>query len=260
MRILAVEDEPVLLRQLTRRIREALPESEILAFDNADDALAALPSGVIHIAFLDIEIGNMTGVDLAKCVKAAYPRCDIVFTTGYSEYAPKAFELGASDYLMKPVTAEKIEHALSQLRHTGLKENTKQGLYIQCFGFFEVYYDGEPVVAFTKRSKELLAYLIHKAGVLCPVTEIRNAIFRDSTDSYIRVAKKDLIKSFSDIGEEDILIRGWGVLGIERKKVRCDYFDYLDGKPGALNLFQGAYMSQYDWAQGYNLLKVRKNV
>ena len=45
MRIIAVEDEPVLLRQLTRRIREALPESEIMAFDNADDALAALPSG-----------------------------------------------------------------------------------------------------------------------------------------------------------------------------------------------------------------------
>ena len=259
MRILAVEDEPVLLRQLTRRIREALPESEILAFDNADDALAALPSGVIHIAFLDIEIGNMTGVDLAKRVKAAYPGCDIVFTTGYSEYAPKAFELGASDYLMKPVTAEKIEHALSQLRHTGLKENTGQGLFIQCFGNFEVYYDGEPVVSFTKRSKELLAYLIHKAGVLCPVTEIRNAIFRDSTDSYIRVAKKDLIRTFSDIGVEDILIRGWGVLGIDRRKVRCDYFDYLDKKPGALNLYQGAYMSQYDWAQGHNLFKVGKN-
>ena len=54
MRILVVEDEPILLRQLTRRVQEALPEAEIVAFDNADDALAALPSGVINIAFLDI--------------------------------------------------------------------------------------------------------------------------------------------------------------------------------------------------------------
>ena len=41
--------------------------------------------------------------------------------------------------------------------------------------------------------------------------------------------------------------------GENRKKVRCDYFDYLDGKPGALNLYHGVYMSQYDWAQGHNL-------
>ncbi len=258
MRILVVEDEPILLRQLTRRVQEALPEAEIVAFDNAEDAIAALPSGVINIAFLDIAIGTVTGVDLARHVKTAYPGCDIVFTTGYSEYAHKAFELGASDYLMKPVTVEKIEHALSQLRHTVLKENIGNGLYIQCFGDFEVFYNREPVVSFTKRSKELLAYLINKAGVICPVTEICNVIFRDSSDSYIRVAKKDLLKTLSDIGEADILIQGWGVLGIDRKKVRCDYFDYLDGKPGAVNLYYGAYMSQYDWAQVHNLLKTDK--
>ena len=255
MRILVVEDEPILLRQLTRRVQEALPEAEIVAFDNAEDAIAALPSGVINISFLDIAIGTVTGVDLARCVKTAYPRCDIVFTTGYSEYAHKAFELGASDYLMKPVTVEKIEHALSQLRHTVLKENIGNGLFIQCFGDFEVFYNREPVVSFTKRSKELLAYLINKAGVICPVTEICNVIFRDSSDSYIRVAKKNLIKTLSDIGEEDILIQGWGVLGIDREKVQCDYFDYLDGKPGALNLYHGVYMSQYDWAYGNSLSK-----
>ena len=159
---------------------------------------------------------------------------------------------------MKPVTAGKIGHALSQLRYTDLREDMGQGLFIRCFGDFEVYYDGEPVRSFTKRSKELLAYLTDKAGVLCPVTEICNAIFRDSSDSYIRVAKKDLIKTFSDLGAEDILTKGWGVLGIDRKKVRCDYFDYLDGKPGAMNLYHGAYMSQYDWAQGNNLLKTGK--
>ena len=118
MRVLVVEDEPVLLRQLTRRIWEALLESEIEAYDNAEDALSVLKNGGFDIAFLDIAIGSMTGVDLAKRIKAGCPGCDIIFCTGYSEYAPKAFELGASDYLIKPVTAKKIEHALSQLRYT----------------------------------------------------------------------------------------------------------------------------------------------
>lgn len=250
MRVLAVEDEVILLGQLTNRIREALPESEIVSFDNADDALDALAQEVVDIAFLDIAIGHMTGVELAKRIKAVCPLCDIVFCTGYSEYAPQAFELGASDYLMKPVTPEKIGHALSQLRHASINKDIKQGLYIRCFGDFEVFYDGEPVDTFTKRSKELLAYLVNKEGILCPTSEICNMIFRGSSDSYLRVAKKDLKAILRDIGKGDVLVSGWGVLGINRKEVRCDYFDYLDGKPGALNLYKGAYMSQYEWARG----------
>ena len=125
----------------------------------------------------------------------------------------------------------------------------EQGLYIRCFGEFEVFYDGEPIISFTKRSKELLAYLIDKAGAVCTSSDICDSIFRGSADSYIRVVKKDLIKVLSDIGEEDILIKGWGNLGINKSKVRCDYFDYLDGKPMALNRYKGAYMQQYPWAE-----------
>ncbi|MBQ8093240.1 MAG: response regulator [Clostridia bacterium] len=259
MKVLAVEDEPILLRQLTNRIHEALPESEILAFDNANDALNVLIQNVINIAFLDIEIGDMKGVELAKRIKAVYPKCDIVFTTGYSDYAPQAFELGASDYLMKPVTAQKIEHALSQLRHTDISKENVQGLYIQCFGTFEVFFDGKPVISLTKRAKELLAYLINKAGAVCSSSEITSAIFRGNTDSYLRVVKKDLVKALENIGQEDILIKSWGVLGINRNKVRCDYFNYLDGKPEAVNLYNGVYMSQYDWARDNSLLNISKS-
>ena len=137
MRVLAVEDEAILLKHLTNRIREALPEAEILAFDNSEDALAALPKKKTDIAFLDIAIGDMNGVDLAKRIKAAHPACDIVFCTGYSEYATQAFDLGASDYLLKPITKEKIEHALSLLRQTDVRHVLTQGLYIRCFGKFK---------------------------------------------------------------------------------------------------------------------------
>ena len=249
MKVLAVEDEVILLKHLTNRIHDALPEAEILAFDNTDDVLDILPETEADIAFLDIAIGEMNGVDLAKRIKAVHPCCDIVFCTGYSDYATQAFELGASDYLMKPITKEKIEHALSLLRQTNLSKITEQGLYIRCFGEFEVFYDGEPIISFTKRSKELLAYLIDKAGAVCTSSDICDSIFRGSADSYIRVVKKDLIKVLSDIGEEDILIKGWGNLGINKSKVRCDYFDYLDGNPLALNRYKGAYMQQYPWAE-----------
>ncbi len=249
MRILAVEDEVTLLKRLSNRIHEALPDAEILAFDNTDDALAVLPDKEINIAFLDIEIDNMNGIDLAKRVKAVCPACDIVFCTGYGDYAVQAFDLGASDYLMKPITKEKMEHALSQLRQTNVNTVTEHGLYIRCFGEFEVFLHGEPVTSFTKRSKELLAYLVDKSGAVCSSADINNTIFRTNSDSYFRVVKKDLIETLSGIGQEDILIKDWGKLGINRKKVRCDYFDYLDGDPRALNQYKGVYMSQYEWAK-----------
>ncbi len=249
MRILAVEDEAIQLKHLTNHIHEAAPGAEILAFDNPEDALASLSERKPDIAFLDIEIGDMNGVDLAKRINAAYPGCDIVFCTGYSDYAAQAFDLGASDYLMKPITKEKIQHALSLLRHTNANMIRGQGIYIRCFGEFEFFYNGEPVTSFTKRAKELLAYLVDKDGALCNSSDISNTVFQGSSDSYYRVVKRDLLKILSEIGQEDILIRGWGKLGINRDKVRCDYFDYLDGDPQALNQYKGAYMQQYQWAQ-----------
>ena len=249
MRILAVEDEVILLKHLTNRIHEALPEAEILSCDNPDDALASLSGKKINIAFLDIAIGGMNGVDLAKRIKAAYPSCDIVFCTGYSDYATQAFDLGASDYLMKPITKEKIEHALSMLRHGKAHRIAEQGLYIRCFGEFEVFYHGEPLTTFTKRSKELFAYLIDKGGAACASSDINSILFKGSSDSYFRVVKKDLIRILTEIGQEDILILGWGKLGVHREKIRCDYYDYLDGNPGALNQYKGIYMSQYPWAR-----------
>lgn len=253
MKVLIVEDEVILLKQLNSLIREALPEAKLLPFDNPGDALAALAKEELDIAFLDIAVGEMNGVDLARRIKARCPQCDIVFCTGYSDYAVQAFDLGASDYLMKPVTKEKLAHALSRLRHTMIRKIPEQGLFIRCFGDFEVFYQGKPVVSFTKRSKELLAYLVDKAGAVCASADISSSLFPNSSDSYLRVVKRDLIKTLSEMGEEDILIAGWGKLGINREKVRCDYYEYLDGTPGAVNQYHGVYMRQYPWAQAAQL-------
>lgn len=249
MRIITVEDEYTLLKHLTKRVREALPEADVLAFDNPDDALVSLDQGHPDIAFLDIEIGDMNGIELAKKIKSVHPECDIVFCTGYSSYATQAFDLGASDYLMKPITKEKIEHALSFLRHNAILKIPEDDLYIRCFGEFEVFYNGKPVASFTKRAKELLAFLVDRAGALCPSSEIKDIVFYSNADSYMRVAKKDLEKTLEELGADDILIKSWGRLGVKKEKIKCDYFEYLDGNPGVLNLYKGAYMLQYDWAK-----------
>ena len=258
MRIFAVEDEPTILKNLAKHIREVLPDAEIFAFQDAEDAVAALTQGAVDIAFLDIELGDMNGVELAKRIKADCPLCNIVFCTGYSSYATQAFDLGASDYLMKPITNKKLEHALTQLRHARKPVMPKGQLYIRCFGQFEVFYNGEPLLSLTKRAKELFAYLVDQAGAVSSAADIISTLFPNNAESYFRVAKRDLERALAEIVQGDILVKSWGKLGIRRDNLLCDYYEYLAGNPDALNLYRGAYMLQYDWAQA-TLLRMRKN-
>lgn len=112
MRILCVDDEPLMLQMLEMAVKEAKPDADITAFDDQDELLEDAKSGGCDIAFLDIHMRGMNGVELAKELKAVNPKMNIIFVTGFSEYAGDAMSLHASGYIMKPVTAEKIKRSL----------------------------------------------------------------------------------------------------------------------------------------------------
>ena len=65
----------------------------------------------------------------------------------------------------------------------------------------------------------------------------------------LRNLTADLRLVLSEIGQSDILIRGSGIMAVDRGKVDCDYFRMLDGDITAVNAFRGEYMTQYPWAQ-----------
>lgn len=113
LRVLVAEDEPFNLKRLSRLLREAgcevVAELEdgpsVLAWLSRDEAVDAL--------FLDIQMPGLTGLD----VSADLPRpCPVVFVTAYAEHAVRAFEQAAVDYLLKPVTAERLAATLQRLR------------------------------------------------------------------------------------------------------------------------------------------------
>lgn len=249
MKVFAVDDEQLLLNRLVKTIAKCLPDAEVCAFSASEDVIAALDGSPADIAFLDIELGDISGIELAKKIKAAYPFCNIVFCTGYKTHAIEAFDLGACDYLVKPINEEKLRHSLSQLRYITEIEVPKGKLFVRCFGEFEVFFDGMPLKTLTKKAKELFAFLIDKAGALCSTSDINDALFFDKTDSYYRVAKSDLEKALDEIGAGDLLIKEWSKSGIDKNKVFCDYYEYLSGNPSTVNLYKGAYMSQYVWAK-----------
>lgn len=118
MRILAADDEALAREMLTEAIREALPDAEIFDFAKPSQLLEfALENPPCEIAFLDIHMRGMNGVELAKKLKDINPKLNIIFVTGFDQYTGDAMKLHASGYIMKPVTKEKVEAELAELRH-----------------------------------------------------------------------------------------------------------------------------------------------
>jgi DNA-binding LytR/AlgR family response regulator len=111
---LIAEDEPLLREQLKRRLRDAWPELEIVAeAGTGGDALAAFEARPVDVAFLDIRMPVMSGLDVAREIAG---RAHVVFVTAYDEYAIAAFDEGAVDYLLKPASPERIEKVAARLK------------------------------------------------------------------------------------------------------------------------------------------------
>lgn len=113
LRVLVAEDEPYNRKRLVRLLREA--QCEVVA--EMEDGPAALEwlekGGEADALFLDIQMPGLTGLDVAEDLPHPVP---VVFVTAYAEHAVRAFEQDAADYLLKPVTAERLEKTLQRLR------------------------------------------------------------------------------------------------------------------------------------------------
>jgi len=110
---LVAEDEPMLREQLKARLAEAWPELAIVEAENGEQALAVVDERNPDVAFLDIRMPLVSGLDVAHAIAG---RCHVVFVTAYDEYAVAAFDEGAVDYLLKPVTAERIAKVTARVK------------------------------------------------------------------------------------------------------------------------------------------------
>lgn len=255
MRIMTVDNEKPALEGMTRTISKAVPEAQTVSFRDPKEALDYGKKEKVDIAFLDINMHPINGVELAKQLKKTNPNINIIFTTGYSEYTADAMKMHASGYIMKPVTMEKVKKELEDLRYP-LEETKKPKLYAQTFGNFEVFANGEPIhFAYTK-TRELLAYLIDRKGALCTNGEIMAILWEDDASerhtSYLKNLRKDLGTTLESLGCADVLIRRRGMIGIVPSMIGCDYYDYLAGKQEARMSYTGEYMSQYSWSEFTN--------
>ena len=254
MHILATDDEQSALNILIGAIQEAVPLATVHGFRNPLEALEFMKETPCEVAFLDIQMREMSGIVLARKLKELYPKLNIIFVTGYSQYANEAFALHASGYVYKPVTADKIVVEMENLRTPVKWKET--GICVNTFGNFELIVNGEEVSFGREKSKEMLAYLVDKRGKSANRKEIAEVLFERedysrTTQNYLSKIVKELVTSLERVGAEKMLKRGVNSYSVDVDAFSCDLYDYEKEKatPHELNRFQGEYMKQYSWAE-----------
>ena len=252
MKILLADDEISALQLLQEEVKEILPDAEMAGFQMPSRAMEYAEQNKIDVAFLDVEMPGMNGLELARKLKRTNANINIIFVTAYDEYGLEAMKLRASGYLQKPVSGKEIKEELEQLRYP--VEQKHSGIFVRTFGQFDLFLDGKPVTFHRLKSKEVLAYLTDRKGGSVTKRELASILFEDreydrTAQDYLNKIVRDLEKTLKEAGAEKMLIRQRNCYAVDPAEFQCDLYDYENGLPEALNAFRGEYMKQYTWGE-----------
>lgn len=131
---------------------------------------------------MDIQIGSLNGLELARQLKLINPEITLVFCTAFSEYAIDAFGIFAKGYLLKPIHADDILRVLDEMVTDWRLEKNElaRDIRIHTFGAFEVFVDGNPLTFERQKAKELLALLVDRHGSAVSTKEIAGILWEDA--------------------------------------------------------------------------------
>ncbi|MGN0818708.1 MAG: response regulator [Candidatus Coproplasma sp.] len=261
MNVLLLDDEKLALAALKREVETVFPEAEINCCHSAEEAIACAErlkenSENLDYAFCDINIPQISGLEIARMLKSSFPELKLFFCTAYSQYAIDAFGLKAKGYLLKPVRAQDIIEVLDEMVSDWQSEPAalKKDIRVRTFGDFEVFVDGKPVRFGRAKSKELFAYLVDRRGAGVSTERIAAILFAE--ENYSTALKNSVTRIVSFLradlkaaGIEDVLVKSWNQLAINPDKIKCDAYDFMNGDMLAVNAYFGEYMYGYEWAE-----------
>ncbi|WP_235885906.1 response regulator [Paenibacillus cymbidii] len=276
MKAILVDDEMLALRDLERQLQKIGGIEVADKFQDGASALEAAPGIQPDVVFLDIDMPEMNGVELAERIQELLPRTEIVFVTAYEEFAVKAFELNAIDYVLKPVHSERLVRTIARLssrKEAADEEDTPEDkpTLIRCFQCLQIdFAEPESIPWRTSKSQELFAYLIHRRtqpvrkdallDLLWPEADLK----RGYTQLYTAIyqIRKTLTARGIDIqiGNHE---KGY-LLHLNGLKLDVDEWerglqqappltaDTLAQHMALVDLYRGDYLAEYDylWAEG----------
>ncbi|MBN8887175.1 MAG: response regulator transcription factor [Rudaea sp.] len=147
---IVAEDEELLRNSLVGLLREAWPQLDIVAeCEDGGSALDAIATYQPEIAFLDIRMPGLTGLEVAAAAADASPTTQIVFVTAYNQYAIDAFDKGAVDYLLKPIARDRLAATIKRLQARSARDAGALAAIIQQLGIVPQIADKPPLAWIT---------------------------------------------------------------------------------------------------------------
>lgn len=259
MKYIVLDDEIIAADYLAELIKENDNNASVTVLNNPVKALEISFKEKFDVCFIDIQMPGLNGIEFAGELKKVYPKTNFIFVTGYSDYMGNAFDLDASGYIMKPANSRQVKHAIENLRYSSNINDDKESTHkikVICFGNFDVLIDDEPVKFKFDKTKELMAFLVHKKGARCSNREVMATLWEDDGhDSYYRMLKKDLQDSLGKLKCGEIIHSERGNIGLTHLEcIECDYFTWIKNRKEGSKLYHGEYMAQYSWAEEINAL------
>ena len=115
--VIMVNDRKIILTGGLPVLEEVMPNATVTGFTRPSEAIEYAKSNRVALAFLDIEMGKTSGIDLCQTLIEINPFTNVVFLTAYSEYAIDAWDTAASGFMLKPITPDGVRKQLKTLRY-----------------------------------------------------------------------------------------------------------------------------------------------
>lgn len=188
-----VDDEPIALQYMEHFVQKMTALECKGSFTNALEALKFIQANKIELAFLDIQMPQLTGVELAGFI---HGNTGIIFTTAYPDYAVEGFNLNAIDYLLKPIAFERFQQAVQKAEQKLRASNTTDDMVQKDFILVKVDYKWVKVlfreILYIEGLKEYVK-IVTKERSFVTLESMKNLEFALSNEGFIRTHKSFII-------------------------------------------------------------------
>lgn len=190
---IVADDEPLLARSLKAELQKLWPALDVVATaSNGPEAIALIQELKPDVAFLDIRMPGMTGIEVAQALvedaldDQAAPL--IVFVTAYDEYATRAFDAAAIDYVMKPVTSDRLAKTIDRLsKELALRQSPASALMDGVTAQLKQLLAAQGLQAASTLSQEPLRFIRAGVGDTVKMIPIDDVLYFQSSDKYLIV-------------------------------------------------------------------------
>jgi two-component system LytT family response regulator len=240
IKVIIIDDESAMHYVMKKNIAKLQHVEVVGFFQDTSSASLFIKKHDVHIAFVDISMPDESGLSFAQRMAEHHPDLHIVFVTSHKEYALYAFDIYALDYIVKPVSLERIEKtvkkamAIRQFAEMAKADTVSEQLDIYALGGLEVRSGTIGNVKWnSSKSAELFGYLLMQRGRMVARSRIVREVFGEmpqkNAATYLNTTIYLMRKSLEPHGLKSIIVSDNDAYGIDTVNARIDFVLFEEG-------------------------------